>query len=321
MVLLATAAAVPSLLVARPWSSSTSSLHPYHATLLDQRGGVSAGETTLTYCHNGGTYETLDVYEPAKIPSKQVPVVVYVHGGGWTAGSSSLTQWSFISQVASAIRDKGWVFVSINYRLAPKFPWPAQIEDAKCAIRFIRARASSLHIDSSKIGALGDSAGGQLVSMLGLTGNTKLFDVGQYRNESSAVETVVDLFGPTDLTNSDWRGAYGVNTVARSVFGTLLGPGSSKAAELMAASPVTYVGSHEPPFLIMQGTDDEVVPPGQSTELAYKLAAAGNSVSLVMVHGAQHEFSPEKDQTPSPDQTDLVLAAGAFLVKNLEPAS
>jgi acetyl esterase/lipase len=278
-----------------------------------------SGKTTLVYCDDGGVSETLDVYEPSPLPSTPVPAVVYVHGGGWVQGDSTLTAGSLVAQVEAAIVAKGDVFVSINYRLAPQYRWPAQIDDASCAIRFLRAEASPLHIDASAIGAIGDSAGGQLVSLLGLTGRSG-FDTGQYLNQSSAVQAVVDLYGPADLTTTDWADAPLIQIYAPQAFGTKLGPGSPGTATtdaLVTASPVTYIGSHAPPFLIIQGEQDTVVPPDQSTDLAARLRAAGDSATLVMVAHAEHGLLPVSGGVVTPSISELADQSVAFLVRHL----
>ena len=283
---------------------------------------VGPGSTTVTYCDEDGTAETLAVDEPTPLPTGAVPAVVYVHGGGWTGGDSSYAPSSLVGQMASGIVAKGWIVISINYRLAPRFQWPAQIEDAKCAIRFLRAHAAALHIDPLHIGAIGDSAGGQIVALLALAGPGAGFDVGQYGDQSSAVQAVVDLYGPADLTTSDWLRSPVVQAEAPDVFGTILGPGhagTSPTKSLTAASPVTYVGPDEPPFLIMQGDEDRVVPPDQSEELADRLRAAGNTPSLVMVHGAQHEFVTADGGSVTPDLSQLASDASGFLIRSLAP--
>lgn len=303
---------------------------PHHAAVVGSgaaTGGdgatlvpVGPGTSTLTYCDQGGTAQTLDVDEPTPVPTGPVPAVVYVHGGGWTGGDSSIAPDSLVGHVASAVEARGWVVVSINYRLAPHFTWPAQIEDATCAVRFLRANAAALHIDARHIGAIGDSAGGQIVALLGLAGPDAGFDGSEYGDQSSAVQAVVDLYGPSDLTTADWANSPVVQAVAPDVFGTTLGPqpsGAPASALLKAASPVSYVGFGEPPFLIMQGDEDAVVPPDQSVELAHRLRAAGDAVQLVMVHGAQHEFVPVTGGSVTPDLDQLASAAAAFFMENL----
>jgi acetyl esterase/lipase len=282
--------------------------------------GMGTGKTTITYCHDGGLAQTLDVDEPSPLPAHLVPTVVYIHGGGWTGGDSSVASGSLIGQVASAVAAKGWIFVSVDYRLAPRFQWPAQIDDASCAVRFLRANAAALHVDPRHIGAIGDSAGGQVAALLGLAGRGAGFDVGQNSRRSSAVQAVVDLYGPADLTSSEWKSSGIVEAVAPRVFGTTLGPappGTPAARVLAAASPVTYVGPGAPPFLILQGDADTVVPPGQSVELAERLRAAGDSATLVLVRGATHEFVPVPGDAVTPGVGHLAADATGFLIRTL----
>jgi acetyl esterase/lipase len=301
-----------------PTPPPASAGRPLHAGPVDRRT-VTTSESTLTYCDEGATPESLDVYEPSPPPLGRVPAVVYIHGGGWTGGDADFAPGSLPGQVAAASAARGWVFVSIDYRLAPRYPWPAQIEDAMCAVRFLRADAAALHIDPRHIGAIGDSAGGQLAALLGLAPSSAGFDVGPHLNESSAVQVVVDLYGPADLTTPDWDGSPVVQAVAPSVFGSPLGPGTGGATsgELAAASPVTYIRPGAPPFLIMQGDRDTVVPPDQSSELARRLSAAGDPAVLVMVPGAQHGFEPVPGGPPVPGVAVLAGEVASFLSAHL----
>jgi acetyl esterase/lipase len=284
---------------------------------------IGSGQTTIRYCDQSGVTETLAIDEPNPLPTTPVPAVVYIHGGGWVQGDSALSPGSLVGQVAQEIEAKGWVFVSIDYRLAPRFRWPAQIEDAACAVRFLRAAAVTLHVDPGAIGAMGDSAGGQIASLLGLAGPAAGFEVGQDLNQSSTVQAVVDLFGPTDLTTPDWLHAQLIQSYAPEAFGTTLGPGTPGSAAtdgLEAASPLTYVGAHDPPFLIIQGDDDTVVPADQSTELASRLRAVGNSATLVLVSHAQHGLLPVTGGVMTPGLPALAQQAAAFLIRTLGSA-
>ena len=309
-------AVVASVLLAPPvLAGALGALSPSNPVL------VHPGRTTLTYCVEDGVALTLDVDEPTPLPATPVPAVVYVHGGGWVQGDSAITPGSLVGQVASAVEAKGFVFVSIDYRLAPRFRWPAQIEDAACAVRFLRAQSSALHIDPARIGAMGDSAGGQIVSLLALAGRGAGFDVGPFQGQSSAVQAVADLYGPADLTTADWVHAALIQVYAPQAFGTKLGPGSRgtpTGRTLRAASPVTYVAPHAPPFLIVQGADDRVVPPDQSQELAFRLAAAGNSPTLVMVQHAQHGLLPMAGGPVTPSVAGVAAQTAAFFVQHLQ---
>jgi acetyl esterase/lipase len=262
------------------------------------QGPTWQGARTVGYCVEGGQALDMTLFAP-NAPGHSAPVVLQVHGGGWQHGSRivSLTQ----STTASDLVGAGFVVASIDYRLAPANPWPDQIIDTKCAVRFLRAHAADLGINPDEIAALGTSAGGQLVSLLGTTGASDQWDVGGYLDQSSHVEAVVDEFGPADLTATDWP--RGTSRMIRTVFGV-------DDATLSAASPVTSVTADDPPFLILQGTDDQVVPPGQSGALAERLRVAQVPVDLVWVDGGRHGL-----QTPgeSPSPTTLDAKVTAFL--------
>jgi acetyl esterase/lipase len=237
----------------------------------------------VTYCTPEGDPQKMDLYFPKVSDGKPAPVVVYVHGGAWREGDKAegggMSEMPLLSQ-------RGYLFVSINYRLAPRWKWPVQIQDVKCAIRFLRAHAKSYNLDPNRIGAMGSSAGGHLVALLGVTDTSAGFDVGEYLDQSSRVQAVVDLFGPADLTVKHFTETQG-NTV-RMVFGAQA-PGDPV---LKQASPVTYISKDDPPFLILQGDKDTTVPPSQSQELYDRLKAGGVTATLVMVKNAGHGFVP-----------------------------
>lgn len=249
---------------------------------------------TVTYCSPGGVSETMDVYTPANLDGP-APAVVYVHGGAWQHGNSKFDGSDLVAlQASSALLENGFVFVSINYRLAPEFQWPAQIIDSKCAIRYLRAHARSLHVDPQRIGAMGSSAGGQLAALLGTTGQHSPFDVGEYLDQSSAVNATVDMYGPTDLTTAGW------GQFAQQVFTDVFHNDRSLLAD---ASAVTHVSPAASPFLIIQGSADTVVPPVQSEELYSRLRAARVHSDLLLVDNAQHGLFPDGAPiSPSLDQ-------------------
>jgi acetyl esterase/lipase len=154
-----------------------------------------------------------------------------------------------VSRIAKA----GFLVVSVNYRLAPEYEFPAMIEDVKCAVRSLRAHADLYNLDPNRIGVFGSSAGGHLVSMLGTTDESAGFDVGEYLKYSSRAQAVVDMFGPADLTAELANGSDTVNSAFDNFDRAL-------------ASPVTYVTSDDPPFLILHGEKDALVPIAQSEE-------------------------------------------------------
>jgi acetyl esterase/lipase len=229
----------------------------------------------------------MDIFPPT-VPDADAapaPVIVYVHGGGWTGGDKSWIERLINPAYFTA---RGYLLAAVNYRLAPRYRWPAQIEDVKCALRYLRANAASMKIDPDRIGAWGESAGGHLVSLLGLAGPSAGFEgSGEYAEQSSAVQAVVNLCGPTDLAGIN-AGPYGAE-LARILFNAT----PAEAAEILRrASPITYVSGDAPPFLLLAGDQDPLVPPRQARTLHDRLTAAGASSSLVIVKNSGHVFQP-----------------------------
>lgn len=207
------------------------------------------------------------------------PAVVVLHGGGWRMGNKKeLRPW------VEALAARGYVAASVGYRLAPDHVFPAQIEDCKTAVRFLRTNAAAYGIDTDRVAAMGFSAGGHLAALLGLTDAAAGFDGNLYPKESSRVQAVVDYFGPTDLAG------FGTDDAAqRSMLGPLIGAKFADKPEAHErASPVKYVAKGAPPFLIFHGTKDWVVPVEQSRALATKLKDVGTAVQLVEVPGEGH---------------------------------
>jgi len=167
-----------------------------------------------------------------------------------------------------------------------------------------------LGIDATHIGAWGSSAGGNLVALLGTAGPAAGFDRGQYQDQSSQLQAVVDMFGPTDVTRTDDS-----NTFARAIFQLVLGNSETLRR---SASPVTDVAPHDPPFLILQGTQDTMIPPRHARELTQRLRAAGSPVTLVMVTNTGHGLITPGEQ---PSATDLVRMVTDFFTRTLAPSS
>jgi acetyl esterase/lipase len=264
-------------------------------------------ERNVTYGKAGDVELKLDIYFSKETKGK-LPVTVYVHGGGWQNGDKS------IGAGAMAIGElvkRGYLVVSVNYRLAPAYKFPAQIEDVKCAIRFLRAHAKEYNLNPKRIGVWGGSAGGHLVALLGTSDKSAGFEGnGGWAKESSRVQAVVDMFGPSDLT-VDFAGA-GKN-IAETVFGV----SSSKDELMKRASPVTYISKDDPPFLILHGDSDKLVPLSQSEKLNEGLKAAGVPSKLVVVKNAGHGFMPVGG-APQPDRIELTQMIADFFDKNLK---
>jgi acetyl esterase/lipase len=269
---------------------------------------LGAGQrATVTYCN----HQRAQITEPAVLHGP-TPAVVYVHGGGWVSGNFDSGGF-LISTIGPSLAHRGFVVVSLNYRLGPGSQWPDQIEDVKCAIRYLRANASRLNIYPSEIGAWGESAGGHLVSLLASAGPSAGWDVGPYPGTSSRVESVVDMAGPSDLLTMGTQGdAVLVATEFRRLLGSVAPPDLNAA--LRAASPVNYVKAGDPPFLIVQSTNDTVVYPQQALELAWDLAANGVPHQLVMVHGGGHAFD---DPGADPTEAQVTKLIVKYFLKTL----
>ncbi len=281
---------------------------------------LGAVERDVTYCTAGGVDLKMDVYYPNSLAGSadvaattgamgQVPAVLYVHGGGWTRGDKSDGAGA---AAIPALRDAGFLVASINYRLAPEFRFPAQIEDVKCAVRYLRANADSYSLNPDRIGAWGGSAGGHLVSLLGVTdASAGLEGSGGYPDESSRVQAVVDMFGPADLSQEFEGGAIG-STLGGRVFGA-----TDRGSEILrAASPVTYISADDPPFLILHGDSDALVPVSQSQELYDRLTSAGIPARLVIVANAGHGFVPDGGDI-SPSRQELGRMIVEFFTQQL----
>ncbi len=268
-------------------------------------GQLTAGrQVIIRYCNN----QEARITEPAILHGR-APAAVYVHGGSWVSGDYD-TGGFIINRIGPALAARGFVVVSLNYRLGPHDHWPAQIVDVKCAIRYLRANARRFHIDPKAIGAWGQSAGGHLVALLGTAGPTAGWDRGAYRNESSGVQAVVDMAGPSDLLT---MGDQGDAVLVAESFISLLGdvPNEQLGADLKKASPTTYVHKGDPPFLILDSNNDEIVYPEQSQELAWYLGVDGVPRQLLTVYDGGHEFDTV-GEVPSESQ---VVAGGGRLLR------
>jgi acetyl esterase/lipase len=268
-----------------------------------------AGQSaTVTYCHG----EQAQITEPDH-PGRAAPAAVYLHGGSWISGDYNSGGF-IVEDIGTSLNAHGFVTMAANYRLGPSAPWPAQIQDATCAVRYLRANAKALHIDPDHIGVWGHSAGGHLASLVGTAPPSAGFDTGDYSDESSAVQAVADLSGPSDLVALEDEGGPGV---VKQNFVSLLGhvPESELPAALTAASPITYVSSGDPPFLIVHADNDMIVPLGQSVALADALEAAHVPTTLVVVHGGGHSLADPGGQPTPQGIEDLVVD---FFVKELK---
>ena len=258
----------------------------------------------LAYVTNGHPRQRLDLYLPAT--EGTVPLVVVIHGGAFMGGDK---QGENVAQFLRA----GYAAASLNYRLSGDALFPAAVQDCKAAVRWLRAHAAEYHLDAQHFGAWGSSAGGNLVAMLGTTGETKEFDVGENLEVSSRVQAVADYFGPTDFLQMDaHRLPNGmVHDDAQSPESRYVGGPIQEQKDVVAkANPITFIGAKTPPFFIAHGDLDPLVPHHQSELLEAALKQAGVPVKFYTVKGGSHGF-----HDPTADKLML-----EFLAAQLKPA-
>ena len=246
------------------------------------RVSAAPSPATVTYCAPGGEPLAMDLYEPAH-PSGRA--VLYVHGGAWVSGSRKDTGDLF-PQLLPRLLEQGDVVAAIDYRLADTAPWPAPLDDTRCALDYLRTHSRTIHLDPDHVALYGTSAGGQIVAMAGL-------------EHLRGVSRVADLYGPADLAARGW--SPWLRGDIRKEFG----------GGLNAASPADQVTPGAPPFLVVQGDCDDIVAPGQSRELVARLRTAGDRVALMQVHNAGHGLweCGGGPQDPSRDQVAADVAA------------
>jgi acetyl esterase/lipase len=302
----------------------------------------SADVRTLTYASRGGADLLLDLYLPADPIRRPAPVIVFLHGGGWSGGTRT-TGPDFKRYFAQ----DGFAMASIEYRLTPSIAFPANVEDVRTAVRWLKANAAVHALDPDRICLWGTSAGGHLAAVAALAPRG-MFEGSDNLNHTSAVRCVLDAYGPTrfdvmDAQTRDERATLQNPVVSINVLGGARGgeraagappevgartgtPGRGRGAvphddptspesrlvgaavqsvpdRVRAASPITYVGKDAPPFLIMHGLADGSVPHGQSVLLYEALKAAGQDVTLRLVDGLPHTFF---------NRSDLDEVAGPF---------
>jgi acetyl esterase/lipase len=271
-------------------------------------GLVAGQETAAVRIEKGVFYlpaeraEKADLYLPPVFETgKKYPGVLIIHGGGWTSGKRDAAREI---NIGTTLASHGYVCLSIDYLLhdpmSDKTCWPQNLHDCKTAVRWLRANRERLQLDADHIGVIGGSAGGHLACMVGVTQSRDGLDPAvPYGDQSCAVNCVVDLYGPTDFTDSKDIAA--------------LRKPRSEAPELYRAfSVLTYLDKNDPPTLIMHGTADATVPLAQSELLAAALTKLGVEHQLVIVEGAPHTFHLQ------PKEQDLRPIVLAFFDKHLK---
>lgn len=237
----------------------------------------------IAYVPGGHERQKLDLYLPPT--GSRWPLVVAIHGGAFRMGSKE-------GEPAGVFVGRGFAVAAINYRLSQHAVFPAQIEDGKAAVRWLRANAARYGYDPERVASYGASAGGHLAAMLGTAGDAKVFEVGANLEVSSRVQAVVDFFGPTDFLQMDAHRPSPeamVHDTPDSPESQLVGgPIRDNPDRVARANPITYVTPDDPPFLVVHGDADLLVPHHQSELLEAALRKAGVRVRLVTIQGGPH---------------------------------
>lgn len=245
------------------------------------RPGVAV-EQNLVYAKVGDRKLRLNLFRPeGSVEGTRRPLIVWIHGGGWRKGS-----YHGSPAVAMATPKSGYVVASIEYRLTDEATFPAQIEDCRAAIRWLRAHADRFGIDPNRVGVWGSSAGGHLAALVGTAGNADLWNIGDHLDQSTRVQAACDFFGPADL---DAIPDDSPHARASGTLGLFLGGALAEKRDLAReASPITYVDRDDPPFLIAHGTADRLVTVDQSDRLVARLKKAGVPVDYLRIEGVAH---------------------------------
>ena len=253
-------------------------------------------ETDITFCTVEGVPLKLDLHFPDH-PDEPSPAVIFLHEGSWWGGDKQIvTRGPVLAELTS----RGYLIAAVNYRLSPEFKFPAHIQDAKCAVRYLRANSERLGIDPTRIAAWGRSAGGHLAMLLGLADESAGWDQsGQHIDQSSSVQAVVDMYGPIIVMD----GICSKPKVITEVFGTP----ECDPEVLVPADPLTHISSEDPPFLILHSDGDPIVPSSYSQTFYKHLTEAGVPATLVIVDHDKHHFNPEM-MNPSYEEVAKIVA-------------
>jgi acetyl esterase/lipase len=259
----------------------------------------------LEYGKIGDRKLLLNLFLPEKAEGK-LPVIVWIHGGGWRSGSKE-----DCTALGDGFVQKGFAVASVGYRLSDEALFPAQIEDCKSAVRWLRANADKYNLDADHIGAWGSSAGGHLVALMGTTGDIKDFDKGDNLQYSSAVQAVCDYYGPVDfqtfVTTPGYERHAGPESAETKLIGGTVMENQEKAKKVSAT---TYVSKSAAPFLIIHGDKDPTVPIDQSKMFSDMLKKENVEAEFYTIPGARHG-------TPEFAAPEIISKVEVFFKKHL----
>ena len=284
-------------------SGCSNSIEPSTTSLVEEQPPtenpvISSGVkviSNLEYSKVGNNSLLLDLYFPDTYlleNTSALPVIIYVHGGGWRKGDKRECP---AKELATELLTEGYVIACIDYRLSGQAKFPAQIQDVKAAVRWLRANAIKYNLNPDQFGAWGISAGGHLVSLLGTSGNITEFESGDNLEYSSQVQAVVDWFGSVDPLKI--IGLNEVHTEYYEAVGELLGTSKLEQysiEKVNTINPITYITADDPPFLIMHGDQDKTVPFNQSLIFYQALIKNKINSTLYEAKGEGHSLDDPK---------------------------
>ena len=293
--------------------------------------GIPGRISDVSDVHREVTYARAMGFRPLKMDiwlprqaTEPVPLVVWVHGGAFQLGDRRELPPTFApDSVFRLLNEAGIACATVDYRLSLEAPFPAQLHDLKAAVRYLREFAGDLGVDPERFGAWGESAGGHLVALLGLTGSREDLHGGLgAQGQPSGISAVVDFYGVSSLVDippmNTPAGLFPLALTAAVPAGMPMQPeymlvgGSEDPALLAAASPVSYVTTDAPPFLLVHGDRDGLVPHAQTDLLASALAGAGVEHEVVTIKGGDHCFFGAEDQIE-----EILAAAVGFFSRTL----
>ncbi len=252
-------------------------------------GGVTSLADVVYSTINGYRPMVVDIYMPPKAKAGR-PLILYIHGGGWTAGhtrhSGALS--NFPAALAS-LAAEGFVVASLEYRLADEARFPAQVQDARAALRFLKSNAAKFGIDPSRTGIWGGSAGGHLSALTALSCGVTSLDAASVKAVAGqeCVQSAVIWYGVFDFAALAAGRPTGNDPAGKRLLGCTA---TCTSEDYAPASPVTYVDAKDPPFLLIHGEGDKTVPVAQSHLMEARLKAAGVPVESIYIPGVDHSF-------------------------------
>ena len=244
-------------------------------------GAHAETQTDIEYARVGELALKLDLHRPQ---AENPPLIVYVHGGAWRAGSKS-------DVPIAPLLEKGFAIASVDYRLSTQAVFPAQIHDIKAALRFLRAKAAEFRLNTEKIAIVGSSAGGHLAALVGVTNGHKMLEgrIGDHLDQSSRVDAIVSLYGASNLQSILAQSTEFGLTVRIPALKLLLGDVPEKKPDLAElASPVAHLDKSDPPLLLIHGDADPQMPYEQSREFTTAYEALKLQVKFVTLPGSRH---------------------------------